>query len=320
MMQGASDGKRRSIARWPESCTAPPIVLGARPDVVQPNAAGETADARRLLPSRLGPEDVHIWYLEWNERVLPAEITACRELMSPEELARAGRFLFEKDRDRYCMSHALVRSVLSEYASVDPRHWRFAHNRYGRPRIAEPAGVLPLRFNLSHTTHLLACAVTLDREIGVDVEAVRDGFGGVDIARRYFSSSEVAALDQLPKADQARGFFEYWTLKEAYLKARGMGLALPLDAFSIHLRGDEPTISFTAAIDDDPRSWQLSLSRPSGRHVMAVAVRRPPGHDLALTACRIAASGSHAIDPLLSGTVRPEVDRPARSMGPILVR
>src|SRR6185295_18612851 len=120
------------------------------------------------------------------------------------------------------------RTTLSHYAAVDPTAWQFARNRRGRPEISGPLGVAPLRFNLSNTAGLIACLVTLGVDVGVDVEDTHRRGETVRIANRFFSASEVAALEALPPERQRQRFFEYWTLKESYIKARGMGLAIPL--------------------------------------------------------------------------------------------
>jgi 4'-phosphopantetheinyl transferase len=177
------------------------------------------------------PEEVHLWFAQpgtsyagWHARYA--------SLLAPEEAARHARFLAEKDRDAYLVARALVRCALSTYADVEPHAWRFVANARGRPRIAGPlAPGHALRFNLSHTDTLVALAVTRGRLVGVDIEAPgREA--PLDVAQRFFAAPEIAALQGLPSAEQAGRFWELWTLKESYLKARGMGLAIPLDTFA----------------------------------------------------------------------------------------
>jgi 4'-phosphopantetheinyl transferase len=248
--------------------------------------------------------EVHLWY------VLPEQVTderllaAYRALMSPDEQARNARFVFPKGRHEHLVTRALVRTTLSQYVpAVHPRDWAFATGPFGRPEIAGPACEPPLRFNLSHTDGLIACLVAVDREVGVDVEdATRAISDGLVIADRYFSASEVVELRSLPAAAQPSRFFDYWTLKEAYIKARGLGLQLPLDQFSFHLTTEdsgtthptdrpatEPqiTISFGPQIDDDPESWQFALLRPTLRHRLAVAIRRRREPNLTIRLCPV---------------------------------
>jgi len=203
-----------------------------------------------------------------------------RALLTPDEHERMTRFVFERDRQRFLITRALVRTMLSRYASVDPAAWRFITNEYGRPEVLDrPAGVADLRFNLSHTDGLIACAVTIGREVGVDVECITREVTH-DVAGRFFAAVEVDDLRALPEGEQPRVFFDYWTLKEAYIKARGMGLALPLSDFAFCLRPPAPpTIAFEPALDDDPSTWQFFQAWPTRTHRLGLAVRRT-GPDL----------------------------------------
>ena len=154
-------------------------------------------------------------------------------------------------------------------------------NAHGRPELDVPGGGRPpIGFNVSHTKGLVACAIAGTREVGVDVECV-DRTLTHDIADRFFAPREVADLRALPDGEQARAFFDYWTLKEAYIKARGMGLALPLAHFAFSLgSGRAPAIAFDPEIDDAPDTWQFVQAWPTAVHRLAVAIRRPPGREL----------------------------------------
>jgi 4'-phosphopantetheinyl transferase len=139
--------------------------------------------------------------------------------MCAEERAQQQRFYFEKGRHEYLVTRALVRTVLSKYVTVDPSTWRFEKNEYGKPAIVYPQGLPPLTFNLSNTTGLIACLVAFGRDVGVDVEDMTRPGETVEIAEQFFSPTEVAALRALPASAQRYRFFEYWTLKEAYIIA-----------------------------------------------------------------------------------------------------
>jgi 4'-phosphopantetheinyl transferase len=197
--------------------------------------------------------------------------------MSTEESEKQARFVFARDRHQYLVARALLRTVLSSYTEVPPEAWVFAVNAFGKPRIAAPADLaVGLEFNLSHTAGMVVCGVTRESEIGVDVEATTRPVE-LTIARDYFSAAEVAQLTRVPSPDQLRVFYEFWTLKEAYIKARGMGLSLPLDGFSIDLGrpgAEGISISFAPTLDDDPTDWQFLQCRPTEEHLVAVAVRR----------------------------------------------
>ncbi|WP_437766356.1 4'-phosphopantetheinyl transferase superfamily protein [Sorangium sp. So ce281] len=231
----------------------------------------------------IGPGAAHLWYVFCDSARDEALLEAYHRLMAPDEAAQQARFLFAENRHEYLLTRALVRTVLSKYADVAPEAWSFVRNEFGRPQIAGPPGVPPIRFNLSNTRGLIACLVALDRDVGVDVEDTERASGAVDIADRFFSPGEVRALRALPPERQRARFFEYWTLKESYIKARGMGLAIPLDQFSFHL-DDGPAIgiSFDPRLGDDRSAWQFALYQPSARHTMAAAIRSGGGPPLSI--------------------------------------
>jgi 4'-phosphopantetheinyl transferase len=203
-----------------------------------------------------------------------------RSLLTRDERERCDRFVQDADRLRFLLARALVRTMLSEYVAIPPGDWRFRIEEYGRPEVAElPAGAPDLRFNLSHTPGLVACAVTVGRAIGLDVENVNRALTP-QLPERFFSPQETADLRALPPGEQHKAFFDYWTLKESYIKARGLGLALPLRQFTFLRRaGLAPAICFAPELHDDPASWQFAQFWPTRDHRMAIAVRRT-GEDL----------------------------------------
>ena len=223
---------------------------------------------------------VHIDLLSTTSADALARLDSYSALMTPDEHERMGRFVFDRDRRSFLLTRALVRTTLSRYAAIAPADWRFITNAHGRPEIVDrPPGVADLRFNISHTDGLIACAVTIGREVGVDVEHIGRRLTH-DVAGRHFSPREVSALRALPAAEQDRVFFDYWTLKEAYIKARGFGLALPLGDFAFKLNPPRPPqIAFEPALDDDPATWQFLQEWPTPNHRLALAVRRS-GPDL----------------------------------------
>ncbi len=225
----------------------------------------------QLLP----PNEVHLWIVLTKEINLnnTALISAYKALMTPEELAKSERFHFEKDRHQHIITRALVRTTLSRYANIDPTKWRFTKNQYGRPEIIN--STQSLRFNLSHTDGLIACAVVVKQDIGVDVENLKRKADSIDdIANRFFSDKEVQDLNTVPESQKRERFFDYWTLKESYIKARGMGLSLPLNQFSFHLRDNQPLrISFAPQqLQDDPNRWQFWLLQPTLQHKLAISL------------------------------------------------
>lgn len=237
-------------------------------------------------------ESVDIWYALPGAIRNPELLGRYKEILSADEMARYTRFWFDRDRHLHLVAWALVRTTLSRYAEVAPEEWTFVTNRYGRPEIAGPDAASPLRFNLSHTRGLVACIVAERLDVGVDVEDRRRDTHGPDIARRYFSAPEVAAFERVPPEHQRQAFFEYWTLKEAYIKAVGVGVSLGLGRFSFDLdhRGlalDDPerrapSICFDDTLDDDPAAWQFAQFEPTPHHSMAAAIRRGNGSDVTI--------------------------------------
>ena len=221
--------------------------------------------------------EVHLWFAFPEAISDPDLLDAYRALLTPDEEARRARFLLERSRHEFLVARALVRTTLSRYGSHEPGEWRFQKNEYGRPDLVpEQLGDPELRFNLSHTRGLMVCAVLRDLDVGVDVEDSERKTSGVAIADRFFSGGEVEDLHRLSPAHQQDRFFDYWTLQEAYIKARGMGLSLPLGGFTYRLLGGPPPrISFSRdEIDDEPGEWQFALFSPTARHRAALAVRR----------------------------------------------
>jgi 4'-phosphopantetheinyl transferase len=223
---------------------------------------------------------VEIWTTRPEAPEVRARLPQYHSLLSADERVRAGRFFQAADSERFVIGRALARTLLSRYAPLGPREWPFVMGEYGRPELAHrPEGAPDLRFNLTHTKGLVACAIAVGRDVGVDVEHI-DRTLTYEIPERFFSPREVHDLRSLPIEDQHDVFFDYWTLKEAYIKARGMGLAIPLRHFTfVRHPGRAPEITFAPELHDDPASWQFAQFWPSREHRMAVAVRRT-GADL----------------------------------------
>ena len=216
---------------------------------------------------------IDIWLARTESARDTADLRRCRKILSPLEIDSCAAFHREEDRRRALVSRALLRETLSRYAPVRPEAWEFAFGPHGKPAIAAPAG-LRLRFNLSHARGLVACAVTLDDEIGVDLEDTARELDPLELAQRVFSPEEIAALRALAPEARRQRFFKIWTLKEAYLKARGMGFALAPQSASFELgeRG-RVRVHFTAEAEDHPSGWWFALLGTEPGHVLALAAR-----------------------------------------------
>lgn len=222
----------------------------------------------------LSPDTIHLWFAfpdEINDENLLARY---EQMLTTEELAQWQRFHFAKHRQQYLVTRALIRSTLSCYADVPPDDWRFLRNGYGKPEIMPGLTDLAIRFNLSHTDGLVMCGVVLQHDLGVDIEYRKRSNTAIHVAERFFSAQEVNDLYQLPLSAQRNRFFDYWTLKEAFIKAKGMGLSLPLDQFSFHIDAQCPLdISFDDRLAEHPQDWQFWRLRPTADHIAAVAVK-----------------------------------------------
>ena len=225
----------------------------------------------------LQPGRVDLWYTACN-RVDQRLLEAYWELLSPDETERAQRFHFDRDRHLYLTAHAMLRTVLSRYSPVEPQRWEFETEGNGKPRVAKPpAAEQTLQFNLSHTRGLAVCAVTCERRIGVDVESLSRQPNILGLAKRYFAPSESANVAALPEDRRHGRFFEYWTLKESYIKAIGTGLATPLDRFSFDLDAQGPPgIAFIEGVEDEPADWQFAQFCIGAGFQGALAIQAAP--------------------------------------------
>jgi len=228
----------------------------------------------------LQSQQVDIWRVCLD---LPADfLMRLHATLSTEESQRAARFHFPADRDRFIAAHGCLRDILTRYLPLDSGHLSFSNNAYGKPRLS--TGLLRvssehgLDFNLSHSRDFALVAVTVNRRVGVDIEQFREKISREEIARRFFSKREVSELLTLPPEQREAAFFNCWTRKEAYIKAHGLGLSLPLDSFDVSLTPGEPAI--LRATRPDPQEaacWTLQPLEVQPGYAAAVAVE---GRDL----------------------------------------
>jgi 4'-phosphopantetheinyl transferase len=225
-------------------------------------------------PARLSleSEDVHVWRAELDQ---PVEILqALQRLLSPDESERAHRFHFRKHREHFIVARGVLRTLLGNYLRMEPSQLRFSYTAYGKPALAgireeQP----PLRFNLSHSGELALYGFTRGREIGLDLEFRREDFASEQIAEHFFSAREVEMLRALPLQLKTEGFFNCWTRKEAYIKAVGLGLSLPLDQFDVSLAPQEPVALLRTGDDESEAArWSLKALTPAEGYSAALAV------------------------------------------------
>ena len=234
---------------------------------------------KRLLP--LPAREVHIW------TVLPEQFGSIategeRWLAGPER-DQIARFHFATDQQLHRAARIFQRWVLSQYTRTSPAEWSFATNAYGKPYVSAPPEFRELCFNLSHSPGIVGCVVTQALEAGIDVERLDRRVEPLAICERFFAPEEVAALRSLPADHQHAAFFRYWTLKEAYIKARGMGLSLPLDSFAFRLNAQPWRLWTQDGTAAQTECWRFAAFDAGAPFAAAVCVRAP---DAPVTVCR----------------------------------
>lgn len=221
-------------------------------------------------PRSLGDDDVHVWCVPLDPS--PFQESFAQRLLANDEIARAGRFCRDDHRRRWVEGRAALRLILSLYTAIRPELIRFTYSSYGKPDLTGQFGDHAPRFSMSRSGAYALFAVTRNRSTGVDLERIQDDVAHEDIAHKYFSGEEIAALASLPLCEQRSGFFQLWAYKEAYLKARGVGLAFDLDGFAVIPTSQRRAKLIRAAGDTRPARWALrALRLPSGyRGALAV--------------------------------------------------
>lgn len=240
---------------------------------------GAAGGAPQVLgPMGLGDDDVHVWCMADSEPLDDPNQERLRRTLAPEECEREARFRFPRDRQTFLLTRALVRQVLSAYTRIAPQDLRLQANAHGKPEMAvTQADAGRINFNVSHTEGLITLAVMRRGVIGIDTEKVRARSASLEIAQRFFAPSEVTSLGQVAADALPRRFFRYWTLKESYVKARGVGLSVPLDEFAFELDQARIAISLHAAQDDRASAWKFWQLAVGEQHVVAICAERLPG-------------------------------------------
>jgi len=190
----------------------------------------------------------------------------------------------ESKKQEYFITRVLIRKSLSEHTNVRPEEWHFSTGPFGRPQISHPIEEISLTFNVSHTEGILVCAIAVDCSLGVDIEVVRPVENLLGVAESTFNPKELQRLMQLDEDLRVQRFYEYWTLKEAYVKAREKGLSLPTKDFSFEFGSDETISVFTeCSHPEDSQDWRFLLRRPTAQHQLAVAYKEPGGGNLIIS-------------------------------------
>lgn len=235
------------------------------------------------------PHVAHLWWLPPNHEWM-GDLQRFLWLLTPDETAANERIRPPEPRTTHLRTRILIRMLLSDYAPVHPSEWTFTRNEFGRPSILHPLLPDPLEFNIAHSGGLIAVLISRERCAGVDVEHCVDRSSLNDIATHFFAEAEVTGLRNTPPALQSRRFFTYWTLKESYMKARGIGLQLGLSGFWFHVDESPVRIEFSPEMQDNPHEWQFRLIDLMPNYLCAVAMRTSSSQPFAVVVRNAGAS------------------------------
>ena len=224
-----------------------------------------------LATPALGADDVHVWYADLN--VACSELRRFEDTLSPDERRRTAHYPLPKHRVRFIVRRGILRELLGQYLGRMPDRVRLRYGAHGKPGIAGVPGDMALNFNLAHSRDVALYAFSLHRRVGVDIEHIRDDVECASIAEHFFSPAEAMALSRLPAVEQVGAFFSCWTRKEAYIKARGEGLSLPLSRFTVSVDPHRPAALLETSDEPAERlKWSVAdlAVRPDCRAALIV--------------------------------------------------
>jgi 4'-phosphopantetheinyl transferase len=253
-----------------------------------------SSDSPWCCPPRtmtLGRDEVHVWRASLDQ---PKPQSQCfLHTLVADEQARARRFYFERDREHFIVARGVLRAILGCYLNRPPECVAFRHGTHGKPAIAGDTDLHGIRFNVSHSHGLALYAITRGRKVGIDLERIRSDLAAMEIAERFFSRREITTLQALPTEAQRQAFFECWTRKEAYIKARGEGLSLPLDQFDVSLASGEPVAVLGTPRDpSEAFRWSLRDLPVAPDYAAALAVE---GHGWSVACWQWPNSREHSV-------------------------
>ena len=246
------------------------------PTASEPSVSGpNTARAPTLAgPSRVASDEVHVWCARLD--VQAETLARLYATLAVDERNRSARFRFQRDRRHFIVARGVLRNLLGHYLKTEPSRIGFVYQAFGKPDLSPRFGGR-LKFNLSHSAGLALIAIAAESNVGVDLEYIRAQSDYAELARHFFSAAEVEQLSALPDHLYAEAFIGCWTKKEAYVKARGRGLALPLRSFTVPLTSDPeqgPATLQVASNDiDQAMRWSVHTLRPAPGYIGALAIQ-----------------------------------------------
>ena len=188
----------------------------------------------------LSHRDVNLWRVALDD--CQTHVTALKQTLTADEMQRADRFRFDQHRNRFIVGRGALRAILGPYLGAAPLSLRFDYNDHGKPRLHGQTGLEAIRFNLAHAGGLAVVAVARGRTVGVDMEQIIDRGNLQRIADRFFAPREAEAIRSLNEPARTEAFFNCWTRKEAYVKALGVGITLPLNCFEVSVLPGQPAL------------------------------------------------------------------------------
>ena len=241
-------------------------------DPFESQAQARSGDVRFALSD----PDIQVWWAVLDD--FRADLSHPLDLLSADEKARAARFYFERDRSRYIIGRGLLRLLLGSYLGSNPAEIKFEYGLYGKPALAPQAGGRRLEFNLSHSNEMAVYIFNWDHPLGIDIEYIQPLKDMDDFALQFFTPAECKLIRSLPMPEKTETFFKLWTSKEAYLKANGSGLSMPLDQVEVVFAGGETgTLTFKDGGLQQAGSWHVQLFTPRSGYQAALATERQDG-------------------------------------------
>src|SRR5215510_3983309 len=221
----------------------------------------------------LDKDEAHVWRVFLNQD--QGAIIQLSAILAPDERRRADRYYRAVDRERFIVARGVLRKIISIYLKVSPGDLMFSYNQYGKPQISAEQNYRYLNFNISHSHEMALYALTIGRDVGIDIEHIREDFATLEIAEHFFAKAEVNALAALPAEQRVKAFFNCWSRKEAYIKAIGMGISFPLDRFSVSLAPGAPELLRVENDDREPERWRMYELSPGDGYAAAMIIENP---------------------------------------------
>ncbi|THB71726.1 MAG: 4'-phosphopantetheinyl transferase superfamily protein [Gammaproteobacteria bacterium] len=224
---------------------------------------------------------IHIWITDIEKIDDPYMLDVYRSILSPDEIQRCERLVKEQGRASFLIAHAMVRSVLSNYVEIAPKDLQFKSNANGKPKVfCEQGRPLPLEYNLSHSGRYAVMVVTNEIDCGIDVEKIDSGRDYIEIAENTFSVAEMIDLQSVGEEEQAKRFYTYWTLKEAYIKAKSETIASSLNKISFDLHHQNQISVKLDNSGDEYKNWQFHTQLLDQEYILALALQHNSPFDI----------------------------------------